>query len=354
MNRLLGSVLSTLLVFLVSFLIRSEHLVIEAFVVKTQAFRPHPSRTVAKSLPATRTIAFSMRPTSPVALPMTVDDDSATTSDSAVPKKVESASGERQTAGVIDEPPMDPGSHDELMYALGVNLARQLGDVRPLVETGDELAKVAKGLLDTVVGRLSDEGQQELLKKRGQDLNELVQVRANAIKVRLQQAGQEMLDNMKQTPGVEVLDSGVVLHVLEPGPEGPGKGTRPTRSSTVKIHYHGTLADGTVFDSTVKGEPVSFPLAGVIPGWREGVLKMHEGETAMLGIPANLAYGEEGTPDGRIPGGSTLFFKIQLIEILTAGIGGSPTLLGADGKKLDGNDNSSASSGLLGADGKPL
>ena len=78
-------------------------------------------------------------------------------------------------------------------------------------------------------------------------------------------------------------------------------------------------------------------------------MKMHEGETAMLGIPPEQAYGADGTPDGRIPGGSTLFFKIQLLEVMSAGIGGGPTLLGADGQKLK-----KESGGLLGADGKPL
>lgn len=78
----------------------------------------------------------------------------------------------------VDTTPMEPGSHDELMYALGVNLARQLGDVRPLVESGDELASVAKGLLDTVIGRLSEDGQRYLLAQRGHDLNELITARA--------------------------------------------------------------------------------------------------------------------------------------------------------------------------------
>ena len=78
---------------------------------------------------------------------------------------------------------------------------------------------------------------------------------------------------------------------------------------------------------------------------------MHEGETAMIGIPPEQAYGPNGTPDGRIPGGSTLFFKIQLLEILTAGIGGGPTLLGVDGPKLNEKDSRG---GLLGADGKPV
>ena len=70
----------------------------------------------------------------------------------------------------------------------------------------------------------------------------------------------------------------------------------------------------------------------------------------MLGIPSNMAYGEQGTPDGRIPGGAALFFKIQLIEVLSAGIGGGPKLVGADGKAL----KKESTGGLLGADGKPL
>ena len=302
---------------------------------------------------------------------------------------------------------VEPDTHDELMYALGVNLARQLGDIRPLVESGEELAQVAKGLLDTVVGRLNEDGQREILQKRGKELNEIIASRAyvpntwivfhtctvdrilthaifdpplswslssyillllvsgwcnffvfvsslrcddsNVLRERLEKQGREMLANMSQTEGAQKLDNGVVLHVLEFGPEGQGKGVRPTKSSVVLIHYHGTLADGTIFDSTLGGDPVKFPLAQVIPGWRDGVLKMHEGETAMLGIPPEQAYGAEGTPDGRIPGGSTLFFKIQLVKVLSAGVGGEPSLLGADGKELGGG-----SSGLVGGDGKPL
>ena len=80
---------------------------------------------------------------------------------------------------VVDYPPsIQPGSHDELMYTLGVNLARQLGDVRPLVQSGEELASVAKGLLDTVIGRLSEDGQRNMLAQRGQDLNALITGRA--------------------------------------------------------------------------------------------------------------------------------------------------------------------------------
>eukprot|EP00429_Kryptoperidinium_foliaceum_P004120 CAMPEP_0176008892 /NCGR_PEP_ID=MMETSP0120_2-20121206/3973_1 /TAXON_ID=160619 /ORGANISM="Kryptoperidinium foliaceum, Strain CCMP 1326" /LENGTH=288 /DNA_ID=CAMNT_0017341679 /DNA_START=185 /DNA_END=1051 /DNA_ORIENTATION=- len=238
----------------------------------------------------------------------------------------------------------EPGTHEELMYALGVNLARQLGDIRPLVKDGEELAQVAKGLLDTVVGRLDEEAQRSLLGSRGKELDQLIVERANSLREKLEQNGREMLKNMAETEGVKVLDSGVVVHVLEHGPEGPGQGIRASKASVVSISYHGTLADGTVFDSTLGGDPINFPLAKVIPGWREGVLAMHEGETAMIGIPPEQAYGAEGTPDGRIPGGSTLFFKVQLVKVLTGEMGGSG-LVGPDGKAL--KKNSEGESGLI-------
>jgi len=264
------------------------------------------------------------------------------------------AGGSSEQGDETNEIRVEPDTHDELMYALGVNLARQLGDIRPLVESGEELAQVAKGLLDTVVGRLNDDGQRVLLSKRGGELDQLIAGRANALREKLEQRGNEMLQNMVQTEGVITLDTGVAIHVLEPGPDGYGQGTYPTAGSVVLIHYHGTLSDGTVFDSTLGGEPAKFPLAQVIPGWRDGILNMHQGETAMLGIPPEQAYGVEGTPDGRIPGGSTLFFKIQLLEILSGGVGGSPSLLGADGQALGGYGNDSGGSGLIGADGQPM
>jgi len=117
-----------------------------------------------------------------------------------------------------DKPLVDEGTHQELMYALGVNLARQLGDIRPLVEDGDELTLVAKGLLDTVIGRITEEGQSQLLARRGKDLNLIITDRANNIRQRLEDAGKEMLKTMEETDGTEKLDTGVILHVLEPGP----------------------------------------------------------------------------------------------------------------------------------------
>jgi len=259
----------------------------------------------------------------------------------------ENSNDEQEKISIEDTSPFENGSKQELMYALGVNLARQLGDIRPFVENGEELAAVAKGLLDTVVGKLSDDGQKKLLLVRGKDLTNLITERAQNIKERLEADGRQMLQGMADTEGAERLESGVVVHVIESNEDGQS----PTRASTVKVHYSGTLTDGTVFDSTLNDDPVSFPVAKVIPGWGDGILKMREGEVAMVGIPPDQGYGDEGTPDGRIPGGSTLFFKIQLIEVMSAGVGGGSVLLGVDGKALKKNDSSS---GLLGADGNPI
>lgn len=101
---------------------------------------------------------------------------SVMTGSPSVISMAEDDSAEAVAAG--GEPRVEPGSHDELMYALGVNLARQLGDIRPLVESGEELAQVAKGLLDTVVGRLDEDGQRTLLSERGKELDQLIVGRA--------------------------------------------------------------------------------------------------------------------------------------------------------------------------------
>jgi FKBP-type peptidyl-prolyl cis-trans isomerase len=95
-----------------------------------------------------------------------------------------------------------------------------------------------------------------------------------------------------------------------------GTGTvSPKATDTVKVHYHGTLLDGTVFDSSVeRGEPISFPLNGVIPGWTEGLQLMKVGDKFKFTIPPNLAYGPN-SPSPKIPPNSTLVFEVELLGI---------------------------------------
>jgi FKBP-type peptidyl-prolyl cis-trans isomerase FkpA len=106
------------------------------------------------------------------------------------------------------------------------------------------------------------------------------------------------------------LPSGVTVQELR-----AGTGASPSASDTVSVNYQGTLADGTVFDSSYKrGEPTSFPLNRVVPCWTQGIQKMKVGEKARLVCPPATAYGDNGVP-GVIPGGSTLTFDVELLSI---------------------------------------
>ena len=110
-------------------------------------------------------------------------------------------------------------------------------------------------------------------------------------------------------PGAMKLASGAVVQTLQ-----PGKGASPKPTSTVKVHYEGKLTDGTVFDSSIqRGQPVEFPLNGVIPCWTEGVARMKVGEKARLTCPSEAAYGDQG--QGPIPPGATLIFEVELLSI---------------------------------------
>ena len=120
----------------------------------------------------------------------------------------------------------------------------------------------------------------------------------------------EFLQNNKQVEGVVETDSGLQLQVLSAG-DGD---IHPKASSKVKVHYHGTLLDGTVFDSSVeRNEPISFGLNQVIKGWTEGLQLMVVGEKTRLFIPAELGYGNNAA--GKIPPGSLLIFDVELLAI---------------------------------------
>jgi peptidylprolyl isomerase len=118
-----------------------------------------------------------------------------------------------------------------------------------------------------------------------------------------------LADNAKQE-GVVSTSSGLQYKVLQ---KGSGT-THPRATDTVRVHYHGTLIDGTVFDSSVeRGKTISFPLNRVIKGWTEGLQLMVVGEKTRLFIPSNLAYGFRSV--GKIPAGSTLIFDVELFGI---------------------------------------
>jgi len=124
------------------------------------------------------------------------------------------------------------------------------------------------------------------------------------------EAGKAFLAKNAEAEGVQTTATGLQYKVLQAG---TGT-THPTATDKVKVHYHGTMIDGTVFDSSVeRGEPITFGLNQVIPGWTEGLQLMVEGEKTRLFIPSTLAYGNRAA--GKIKPGSTLIFDVELIGI---------------------------------------
>ena len=124
------------------------------------------------------------------------------------------------------------------------------------------------------------------------------------------EAGKKFLEENKTKEGVVTLPSGLQYKIIK-----AGTGPKPTANDKVKTHYHGTLIDGTVFDSSVqRGEPISFPVNGVIKGWTEALQLMPVGSKWMLYIPSDLAYGDRGAGQ-QIGPNSTLIFEVELLEI---------------------------------------
>ena len=127
---------------------------------------------------------------------------------------------------------------------------------------------------------------------------------------RQKKAGAAFLEKEAAQPGAKKQPSGFVYKETK-----AGTGATPKPTDTVKVHYKGTLTDGTVFDSSIeRNEPATFPLNGVIPCWTQGVQLMKEGGSARLVCPSELAYGDDGRPP-RIKGGATLVFDVQLLSI---------------------------------------
>ena len=190
------------------------------------------------------------------------------------------------------------------MYALGLVMSDNLATFN--LSEGD-LDLVKAGLTDGVLKRT----RQVDLAVYGPKLRDLAQARSSAGAATEKASGAEFLAKAALEKGAVKSPAGFVYEEVA-----PGKGPSPVPTDTVKVHYKGTLTDGTVFDSSIdRGQPAVFPLNQVIPCWTQAVTMMKVGGKARLVCPPELAYGDRGAPP-KIKPGATLVFEVELLEIV--------------------------------------
>lgn len=192
-----------------------------------------------------------------------------------------------------------------LSYIVGENMAHQLQNDGLALDA----AAVALAVSDVMAGnpsRLSDEEKRTTVEQ----VQKEAQARQQAAHAKNREAGEAYLAENAKKEGVTTTASGLQYKQLV-----AGNGAKPTTSDRVRVHYHGTLTDGTVFDSSYqRGEPIVFPVTGVIAGWVEGLQLMNVGSKFELTIPSNLAYGANGS--GPVIGpDATLIFEVELLGI---------------------------------------
>ena len=170
---------------------------------------------------------------------------------------------------------------------------------------------LVEGISDVLEGRPSQVGDQDM-RAAIEEVNRRIQRRQQEEAGGQAAEGERFLEENSQRDEVKVTSSGLQYEVLQ---EGEG-GESPTPDSRVKVHYHGTLVDGTVFDSSVRrGEPMELPVNGVIAGWTEALQMMQPGDKWKLYVPHDLGYGANGA-GGVIPPYAALIFEVELLEVL--------------------------------------
>jgi FKBP-type peptidyl-prolyl cis-trans isomerase FkpA len=189
------------------------------------------------------------------------------------------------------------------LYALGLVISQNLAsfNLNP-----SDLESVLAGVSDGVLKKDLKVDVQAYAAK----ISQLQAARAGAAAATEKKAGQAFLERAAAEKGATRTASGLIITTLK-----PGTGASPKATDKVKVHYQGTLADGTVFDSSVqRGEPVVLPLNSVIKCWTEGVQLMKVGGKSKLVCPSDIAYGDQGRPPVIKPG-ATLVFEVELLEI---------------------------------------
>lgn len=211
--------------------------------------------------------------------------------------------------------PPDPSTYEpsteaeKFSYAVGVDVARSLKQVADKVDPAAFSAgfSAAHGDVDLA---MSDEDMTAIKTTVSQSLQQAQQAEAQEAAKEATAKGEAFREENAAKDGVMVTDSGLQYEVLE-----DAEGDKPSADDKVTVHYKGTLIDGTVFDSSYdRGNPATFPLSGVIPGWTEGLQLMPVGSKYRFVIPPELAYGQRGA-GARIGPNETLVFEVELLSI---------------------------------------
>jgi FKBP-type peptidyl-prolyl cis-trans isomerase FkpA len=191
---------------------------------------------------------------------------------------------------------------DRTLYAFGVMIAARMPKFNP---TPQEIDKIVAGLKDGIQGQEPRVAMADYAEK----MDSFFQQRMAEASATETAAGTRFREEIANQSGAVTSDTGVIYIEIE-----AGSGAQPVDGDSVKVHYEGTLRDGTVFDSSIaRGEPATFQVDGVVPCFSEGLKKMKAGGKARLVCPPEQAYGNRGTP--RIPPGATLSFEVQLLEV---------------------------------------
>ncbi|MBO9490655.1 FKBP-type peptidyl-prolyl cis-trans isomerase [Endozoicomonas sp. G2_1] len=207
---------------------------------------------------------------------------------------------------------MSDNNFESIEQRVSYGVGRQLGDqLRNNPFKSFDVTAVQAGLADALAGNasaVSDEALNEAFAVVSKQLQEQEQA---AAKEKAAEGEAFLAENAKRKE-VTVTESGLQYEVVA-----AAEGDKPTASSTVRVHYHGTFINGDVFDSSVnRGQPAEFPVGGVIAGWTEALQLMPVGSKWRLYIPYNLAYGERGS-QGAIPPYSALIFDVELLDIIS-------------------------------------
>ncbi len=196
-------------------------------------------------------------------------------------------------------------------YSIGVNIGLNLVSQGILGSDVDNVA-LMQGIRDAINDSVQIDDEEIVAALEQYSL--LMDQRAQDQLAGMAQAGNDFLIDNSMLPGIVTTSSGLQYLVLEDGTD--ANAAMPLATDEVEVHYHGTMTDGTVFDSSVdRGESISFRLNGVIVGWTEGLQLMKVGDKFRFFIPSDLAYGAAGAGDGLIPPYSALIFDVELLGI---------------------------------------